>query len=186
MELKPIKGVIELYDHFVDFFWGVGYFGWQISTVYAMYVSLIFSWIHFITFVLVFVLSGWVNHAVLKDYINDPRPLDSAPFLSSEHFKKRVNGMPSGHAQQTAFSLTFAYLLTGRRFYESWMLFLVTVLQRYVYKNHTLPQLAVGGVLGFAIAHLTVFLLTKLKNYSKEYSENDKNKQKKKSVRFIE
>lgn len=176
MELKPLKGVSELYEHFVDFFWGIGYFGWQISTVYAMYVSLVFSWVYFVTFIIVFVLSGWVNHAVLKDYINDPRPLDSAPFLSSEYFKKRVNGMPSGHAQQTAFSLTFSYLLTGRRFYESWILFLITILQRYIFKNHTIPQLLVGSVLGFAIAHLTVYLLTKWKNHSKNAQKNNDKK----------
>jgi membrane-associated phospholipid phosphatase len=169
-EIKLGKGLSELGEHFVDLFWGVGYFGWQLSTVYALYVSFIFSWIYFIVFVLVFALSGWVNHAVLKNYIDDPRPSDSTPFLSSEHFRKRVNGMPSGHAQQTAFSLTFAYLLTGRRFYESWTLFLITILQRYVFKNHTAQQLLVGSVLGFIVAHSPVYP----PHPPKEYKNRDK------------
>jgi membrane-associated phospholipid phosphatase len=165
VEIKIGKGLSELGEHFVDLFWGIGYFGWQLSTVYAMYVSFIFSWVYFLAFVIVFLLSGWVNHAVLKDYINDPRPADSTPFLASEHFKKRVNGMPSGHAQQTAFSLTFAYLLTGRRFYESLAIFSITIIQRYVFKNHTAQQLFVGSILGFMIAYLTVYVLNKWKEH---------------------
>jgi membrane-associated phospholipid phosphatase len=165
VEIKITKGISELGEHLVDLFWGAGYFGWQISTLYALYVSFIFSWVYFAVFVIVFLLSGWINHAVLKDYIDDPRPSDSTPFLASEHFRKRVNGMPSGHAQQTAFSLTFAYLLTGRRYYESWVLFLITVIQRYVFKNHTAQQLLVGSVLGFMIAHFTVYLLNKWKEH---------------------
>jgi len=165
-----IERTTELYEHFEDFFWGIGYFGWQASATYALYISYMSSFIDVLVFSIVFLLSGWLNHLVLKDYINDPRPKDSAAFLANEHIKIHQNGMPSGHAQLTAYSLTFSYLLSGKRLYESWALFLLTVLQRYIYKNHTLAQLVVGAIVGVAIAYVTVFVLDK---YSNEKYNNE-------------
>jgi membrane-associated phospholipid phosphatase len=107
----------------------------------------------------VFLISGWLNERVFKYFINSPRPLDSTPFLASEHFVKRTNGMPSGHAQQTAFSLTFLYMLSGKYWYESWGLFLLTILQRFIFKNHTFTQLVAGSIIGFVLAVATVYAL---------------------------
>ena len=73
-------------------------------------------------------------------------------------------GMPSGHAQQTAFSLTFTYMISGQHFYASWVLFFLTLFQRYVFKNHTFWQLLVGSVLGVAIAYLTLHIEAIIKN----------------------
>jgi membrane-associated phospholipid phosphatase len=116
-----------------------------------------------VVFVFVYDIIGIVNHLIFKTYVSDPRPLDFTPFLFSEQFRIRVNGMPSGHAQQTAFALTFSYLLSGHHFYLSWGLFLMTVIQRYVFKNHTFLQLLVGSLLGFNIAYVTYYLVTKLR-----------------------
>jgi membrane-associated phospholipid phosphatase len=159
---ENIKPVVELYEHFEDLFWGIGYFGWQLSALYALNVSFNHSLTAFALYIVVFLFSGWANHLVLKDYIKDPRPADSKPFLASEHFKKHTNGMPSGHAQQTAFSLLFSYLITGRYLYESLALFLLTVAQRYVYKNHTISQLLVGGLLGGTIAYIAFYILSRV------------------------
>lgn len=162
-----MKNFIELYEQFEYLFWGIGYFGWQLSAVYALYVTFNYSLIAFVMYIVVFLFSGWTNHLVLKDYIKDPRPTDSKPFLASEHFKKHTNGMPSGHAQQTAFSLMFSYLLTGRFLYESLALFILTVAQRYVYKNHTALQLLVGALLGGFIAYITFYIFKQLSKLKK-------------------
>ena len=164
MVIALLKGLIDLTDHFVEFFWGIGYFGWHISTVYALYGCYSISWVYLLIYIFVFDLSGLFNHVILKKYINDLRPADSRPYLVSEQFRTRVNGMPSGHAQQTAFSLTFTYLITGQHFYASWVLFFLTIFQRYVFKNHTFLQLLVGSVLGVAIAYLTLYFEDKIKN----------------------
>lgn len=72
-------------------------------------------------------------------------------FLESEPCLKGKNGMPSGHAQMTAFALTVAYLFTHQYLYQSVFLFFVTILQRFVYNNHTLLQLGIGSILGITI-----------------------------------
>jgi membrane-associated phospholipid phosphatase len=164
--MKPnflIERTIELYEHFTDFFWGIGYFGWQASAIYAFYISYLNSWIHVIAFVIVFLTSGWLNHLILKNYINDPRPADSATFLANEHIKLHQNGMPSGHAQLTAFSLSYAYLLSSQRLHESLALLSLTILQRFVYKNHTAAQLLAGSLLGAMLAYFTVYCLKLIK-----------------------
>jgi len=163
MNFPLLDKVHDLYEHFASFFWGIGYFGWQASATYALYVSYLVSWIDMVVFALVFVLSGWVNHIVLKNYINDPRPAGSMAFLANEHIKLHQNGMPSGHAQLTAYSLVFSYLYSGRYLYESIALFAVTIFQRFMFKNHTAAQLFAGSVLGVAVAYFTVYVLKQSK-----------------------
>ena len=164
-------GLSELIEQFTNLFWGVGYFGWQIATIYALYVAFDQSIEYGAIFVVMFVLFGWLNKSVFKAFINDPRPANSTAFLDSEHFEKKANGMPSGHAQQTALSLTLAYLLTQKGLYESVALFGLTVLQRYVYNNHTMLQLLVGSILGVCLGVL-VFYVFQLENKIKRKLEN--------------
>lgn len=171
MKIELSKGLDELIEHYTDFFWGIGFFGWQISSIYALYICYLHSILSCIIFLFIFILSGWMNHIILKNYINDLRPADSTPFLSSEHFRKRTNGMPSGHAQLTAYALSLAYLLSNKYLYESIAIFAITIYQRYIFKNHTIPQLFVGSVIGFIIGYLTYLLILFIE-------KNSKNKQK--------
>jgi membrane-associated phospholipid phosphatase len=73
--------------------------------------------------------------------------------------------MPSGHAQMTAFALTVAYLFTNQYLYQSIFLFFVTILQRFVYNNHTLLQLCVGSILGITIGGIFYKILKPLTKY---------------------
>jgi acid phosphatase family membrane protein YuiD len=165
--MKIIKGLTELFDEFIDLFWGVGYFGWQIATAYALYVSFQQDFIYAVFFFILFSLSGYLNHAVLKDLIQDPRPADGVVFLASEKIRKRTNGMPSGHAQQTAFALTIAYLFTHKHLMISVALFSLTVLQRFIFRNHTLPQLIAGGALGFVLGYASYYIMRYLEKPTK-------------------
>ena len=166
------KGLTQLTDQFVYLFWALGYFGWHLSMLYALYVSWGISSFYFLIYIFVFILTGFINHVLFKKYIHSPRPLDSTPFLKAEHYHKHVNGMPSGHAQQTAFSLIFAYLLTGKHLAASWGLFLITILQRYVFKNHTIAQLAAGSILGAVIGYGTIYFANKI-NKDSQTKENE-------------
>lgn len=160
--MKIIEGVVELIEQFYDLFWAIGYFGWQIATLYALVVCYQKDFIYSILFFVLFSLSGWINHAVLKELIFDLRPANGIPFLAAEKIRKRTNGMPSGHAQQTAFALTVAYLFTNKYLYESLALFLLTVVQRFVFRNHTLPQLIAGGAFGFILGYSAFYVMNYL------------------------
>jgi len=161
--MKSFSGLTHLTTSFIDLFWGIGYFGWQISVLFALYIlytySSAYSWVPIIIYLFVFLLCGWFNQHIFKMYIKDPRPLNSQQFLSSEHFIKHANGMPSGHAQQTAFSLTVAYLVSNKYLYESLFLMFIAVLQRYTFHNHTIWQLLAGSILGVIIGYITFLVI---------------------------
>jgi len=166
--MKILEGVTELFDQMIDLFWGIGYFGWQIATVYALYVAYEQDFIYAVLFFILFSLSGYLNHVVLKDVIQDLRPADGIVFLASEKIRKRTNGMPSGHAQQTAFALTIAYLFTHKHLMVSIALFALTVLQRFVFRNHTLPQLIAGGALGLVLGYASYHIMRYLEKPIKD------------------
>ena len=163
------SGVIKLFFEIKILFWAIGYFGWQIATLYALYVSYHHSYEYCFLFFILFAFSGWLNHNLLKNTIHDLRPANPIPFLDSDEFMKRTNGMPSGHAQQTAFALTVAYKITNKYLYESMALLILTVVQRYVYRNHTIPQLIAGSVLGFILGHIGVFIMDYIEKHQFEY-----------------
>ena len=123
---------------------------------------------------------GWqiISHlinVVIKNTLKYPRP-DSKP----EEFDKLVKtvnwknyltihrnfGMPSGHAQATVSELTFI----GLYFQKPWLTALaalqtgITLWQRYTLKRHSVKQLAMGSLIGFAIGFVFYLIITKSKN----------------------
>jgi membrane-associated phospholipid phosphatase len=165
---KILNGLIQYFNEFKSFFWGIGFFGWQIAFVYAFIISSRRHIAYGLLFFGLFSFSGFMNEKVFKKLIFDPRPNESAPFLTSEKFKKGSNGMPSGHAQQTAFALTYAYMIKKRYLYESMLLFSITVIQRYIYSNHTIPQLIAGTVLGIILGILSFYLMKRVERKLEE------------------
>ena len=115
--------------------------------------------IYSILFGILFLLSGWFNHKILKKFINNLRPSNGIIFLASDRINKVTNGMPSGHTQQTAFALTIAYLFSKKNIYPSIVLLLLTAVQRYVYRNHTLIQLLVGGIIGILLGYICFYIM---------------------------
>ena len=86
---------------------------------------------------------------LLKNWIKEPRP--------NADFKERFMlyskyGMPSGHAQLYTYSMVY-YLFTQKTVSIHEMMILlffycITVSERYMNNKHSIPQLAVGTILG--------------------------------------
>jgi membrane-associated phospholipid phosphatase len=167
-----LNGIFELFEQLSDLFWAVGYFSWQIATVYAIYVVYTYDFNYSILFLILFLLSGYLNHVVLKEMIHSLRPPGEIKFLAFKKNKPRNNGMPSGHTQQTAFALTIAYLFTHKNLMLSIGLFLLTVLQRYVFRNHTLSQLFAGGILGVVLGYISFYVMIYLEIPIKKVEKN--------------
>jgi membrane-associated phospholipid phosphatase len=172
--LEIIEGLKQIYNEFKDFFWGVGYFGWQIAVIYAFIVCYYEDTGYIILFVLLFTLSGLFNKQ-MKQWIKDLRPLYYIPYLSSEKIFKRKNGMPSGHTQITSFALVIAYLFSHKYLYESIALFSIVFIQRLVFKNHTFLQLIAGGLIGSLLGYVSFYLMRYIENKF-ETKQTDQNK----------
>jgi hypothetical protein len=145
-----------LAQKFVEFFYGIGYFGEQIAVIVTLFL-IIPSYPHIYTYA--FIAISLINKAInefMKAQIRDPRPTGPIKFLASENFTKRTTyGMPSGHTQGVAFSLTYAYLLTHKNLFEFAVFAGCVLYERYVFKNHTLLQLIAGLITGSVLAFLT-------------------------------
>ena len=84
-------------------------------------------------------------NSVLKLWIKEPRPSNMYHNSPTEKY-----GMPSGHAQQAIFLVTFIYLMNK----SPWLILflflsaIIVIFQRYHNKAHTIKQLVVGTILG--------------------------------------
>lgn len=113
-------------------------------------------------------ISSIIINLVLKTMIKDPRPeldtklekLEKLEKDNSKFLKANIYGMPSGHSQSVGFSCTFIYyaLHNFNYFLTYFAISLVTMMQRFKYKEHTIPQIIIGFIIGIALAHTTFFI----------------------------
>lgn len=167
--MKVSAIINSLFYKYINFFFSIGYFGEFVAffiTLALIYKSHIYS----IVYIIVFLLNALLNN-YLKAYIKEDRPKKPVKFLDSDNFSQRSFGMPSGHSQNTFFSIIYAYLVTRR--FIPWTLLLLVIgiiamYERYKYRNHTISQLFTGAILGSLIAYLTYSFTTFLiQHYTK-------------------
>jgi len=111
---------------------------------------------------LVFFTCNTIVNKILKNIIKQKRPDNGIRIMNEEYNGVEKYGMPSGHAQSCFFSLTFLYLVKGS---PAWLIIelfigLVSLYQRFKYKQHTVEQLLVGSILGIIFAYFS-FSITK-------------------------
>jgi membrane-associated phospholipid phosphatase len=106
-----------------------------------------------------------ILNIILKIIIKEPRPNDEQKAIeigvvngSRIGFDKF--GMPSGHAQNCGYNLAFINLTLNDLFISTLyaLITIVSLLQRYLYKNHTILQLVVGLSVGIGFGYLTYLL----------------------------
>jgi membrane-associated phospholipid phosphatase len=124
---------------------------------------------------LVFYVTGavlnYILNSVLKLIFKQPRPDENMHLFQQEMNRRETVdwseyqrfGMPSGHSQETAFSLI--YIMMALQNTKISMLFLIitlfTMFQRIYTKRHTFLQVFIGLILGFGMGYLFYFLASK-------------------------
>ncbi len=117
--------------------------------------------VNYLSFYIVGSIFNVILNIILKLILKEPRPKKNARILeiavgNNYDFDFDKYGMPSGHAQQCAFSLTFITLVLNNPAISSIYLgvTLLTLLQRYTYLDHSILQLVVGLFIGIGIGYL--------------------------------
>ena len=112
-------------------------------------------------FVSGFILNNILN-IILKLFIKEPRPNNEQKAIEIGVVNgARIGfdkfGMPSGHAQNCGYCLSFITLTFNNHFITTLYAIISTIslLQRYFYKNHTILQLVVGLTIGIGFGYLT-------------------------------
>uniref|UniRef100_A0A6C0BTH6 Phosphatidic acid phosphatase type 2/haloperoxidase domain-containing protein n=1 Tax=viral metagenome TaxID=1070528 RepID=A0A6C0BTH6_9ZZZZ len=105
-----------------------------------------------------------ILNAVLKEMIGAPRPSGEIALFGTPR-ERDFYGMPSGHAQMVAFVTAFFIKNANEvnNVNPTWFavmtvgflaISILTVIQRYSFRAHTLAQLAVGLVVGGGVGWL--------------------------------
>jgi membrane-associated phospholipid phosphatase len=125
-------------------------------------------------------LSMIINY-VLKGLICEPRPSENVHMFNIEMNSSKISGsrlgydrfgMPSGHSQSVFFSLAFIWLAfkNVKITFIYLLIALNTMYQRVNYKNHSIAQVLIGGLVGILLA----FLFYKYANHNLKKEIRDK------------
>lgn len=111
-------------------------------------------------FVCGFILNNILN-IILKLIIKEPRPSKDQKAIEIGVVNgARIGfdkfGMPSGHAQNCGFCITFITMVLNNPFITGLYLFIsvISLFQRYLYNNHTILQLVTGFTVGVSFGYL--------------------------------
>ena len=120
------------------------------------------------TYYIIGSIINFILNSLLKLIIKEPRPdgdyrLIDIGTSNGKRFGPDVYGMPSGHAQISAFNLAFITAsLHSSAITCLYLIFTIISLgQRYIYNNHTLLQLFVGLCIGLATGIATYIVANK-------------------------
>lgn len=112
-------------------------------------------------FIYGFLLNNILN-ILLKLAIKQPRPSKDEKSIEIAVVNGvRVGfdrfGMPSGHAQNCSYCLAFITFVLKEPFITGFYVILtaISLLQRYLYNNHTFLQLIIGFIIGTIFGYLT-------------------------------
>lgn len=147
--------------------YAIGYFSEIIIIVIS--ILLLRTNIYSVLFYIIGIIFSLFVNQTLKRLIKELRPSGPVKFLNSDKFdnKATIYGMPSGHSQHLFFSTMYLYL-TISNFYP-WVLVtcsiigILTMIERYYFRNHTIRQLVVGAVVGVVVAYVVWFAREKVK-----------------------
>jgi membrane-associated phospholipid phosphatase len=141
----------------------IDYIGYQGPLINSFLV--LFSLLGKPPYLFMFILGSIFNYEMnnqLKTMIKEPRPNNPLPYIGDDLIKGRqLYGMPSGHAQIIGFTLGFL-ILTKRPMQLilfSSFIGMLTIIQRWKYRKHTMEQLVAGLFVGSFFSYF-IFWIT--------------------------
>jgi len=147
-------------------FYAIGFFSEAI--IIGLSILLLSTNTYSMVFYLIGIIYSFTLNQMLKRLIKEKRPSSPMKFLDSDRFdnKTMAYGMPSGHSQHLFFSIFYLYL-SIKDFYP-WILLIsssigmMTIVERWYFRNHTLNQLVAGAIVGSMFAFVIVYIRDKL------------------------
>lgn len=145
--------------------------------VYGNYVLFILSMIFlhnkktYLWFYILGYLFNYTLNSFLKLVFKEPRPDENKKLFELEMSKRNYVdwreyerfGMPSGHAEETVYSLIYIFFVLKNT--KITILFLLvtiyTIFQRIYSKRHSIAQVSVGSIIGLLVGYLFYYLAYK-------------------------
>lgn len=130
-------------------FYILGYLG----PIVLFFVIVYLLWDQSVLYVYVigFLLNSIIN-LLLKVTLKQSRPSNGKSILHESYEGIEKYGMPSGHAQSVFFSFSFLYFYGYDSLWAS-SIVVLTIYQRWIYRQHSIDQLLVGSLIGIGVAY---------------------------------
>ena len=160
----------------------IAYIG-AFSPIFLFFISLLLlrKYTVYLSFYAIGTIINTILNITLKSIIQEPRPNEDYKLVTistsnGHRFGPDVYGMPSGHAQNAAFNLAFITGLFKSPVITSFYLVItiITLGQRYIYKNHTILQLIIGLIIGTLLGYLTYNVANKYITGNIKMKKDDK------------
>ena len=126
------------------------------------------------TYLIFYVIGAVLNYilnCILKLVFKQPRPTENMKLFQLEmNSRDSIDwreyerfGMPSGHSQESAFSLIYIIMVLQNTKISALFLIIMlfTMFQRIYTKRHTYLQVLVGGTIGLCMGYLFYYLASK-------------------------
>ena len=135
-------------------------------TIVFLYDKKTYLWFYIVGAILNYVLNS-----ILKLIFKQPRPDENMKLFRLEMNQRETidwreyqrYGMPSGHSQETTFSLIYVMMVLQNTKITALFLIitLFTMFQRIYTNRHSILQVFIGSVMGLAMGYLFYFLASK-------------------------
>ena len=114
-------------------------------------------------------MNHWLN-GILKRNIKQPRPSNPIAINEQDVIHSKTYGMPSGHAQIATTNLVFLSLMSRNLLITTGAVLqtMLTLYQRFLFRMHSVSQLAtgtlLGGISGYLLYIVTNYISTGIEN----------------------
>jgi membrane-associated phospholipid phosphatase len=142
----------------------IGFYGPII--LFILTIIMLWGSLKYLNVFLIFSFLNIIINNILKNIIKAPRPHNPNKNIIYNKFEKTngidTYGMPSGHAQSVSFATLYMYLVTKSEglLIGSSFIGMLSLLQRYRFKRHSIKQLLIGVIVGCSVAYTSYNLST--------------------------
>jgi membrane-associated phospholipid phosphatase len=116
----------------------------------------------YLKFFIIGIILNTILNCLLKIVIKEPRPSEDIKIIeigvvNGHRISFDKFGMPSGHAQMCGFMLAFITMVYKSPIISGFYLIvtILTLFQRYLFKNHSIFQLLIGLTIGILFGYNT-------------------------------
>lgn len=150
----------------MDVFYMISYLG--VMAPFILFFLSIFLLLYKQNYLKFFIMGALLNNIlniILKLLIQEPRPSEDIKaieigIVNGHRSSFDKFGMPSGHAENCGYMLSFMTMVYKSPNITSlyFIITILTIFQRYLFKNHTILQLIVGLLIGCLFGYITFML----------------------------
>lgn len=164
--------MFNIKDLIIGIFDNTGKFGPFILA--GITISLLWNKASFLNYYVYGFFLNSILNLFIKGLIKEPRPNEDPKlfnlalkhgdrFTFTNGFPHDIFGMPSGHSESALYTTIYTFLvLKDYKILIGYLILsLITMIQRVVYKMHTISQVLVGAFVGIAFAYFIFYMSEK-------------------------